>query len=639
MFHSRLTFLILATMSVVLVNAAAARQPELEVAIEKQEIYEGESVLYRVTINGVENPEPPKLTGFDDFQVSHLGAQSLNSQQIAIINGRRSVNVRFGRQFDFRLTPLRNGSLTIPAPTATVDGTALKGRELTLRVIAPDDQDTAILRLTVDRQTVYPMQPFDVTLLVAVKELPGDLAERDPLSVQPKPPALNIPWLDDDRLPEAIKPESSWQEILEPLMSRSGDGFQINNVGNSSVFSLFEREATAFHPKPARVIRKDRNGIETGYWEYRFQRTLIPHSLGNFTFGPVTLKGTFANAVKDGQLVGDRLFAVAKSISLTVQDVPLEGRPDSYIGAVGTFDIDSTLAPTTAKVGDPMTLILDLSGRGTLADAQAPQIASLPGVDGSFRTYDGTEESRGNSRRFTFSLRPLNSNVTEFPAIPVSWFDVDQERYITVSTKPIPVRISEAESLADSEIISAPTANSGQGTDLETSAGGIFANDSNLGSLRNESVNAGRWITFWTGMIGIWAVSTFLVGAVRKRNEDPAAVRRRGSPARALAAINNATVKNSSDHGSVCEGLAMAVTGLIADFANVTEAGLAPRDAAEHLQDLGASEELCDRLLTFLTQCDAARYGSVSDGIDPLESQARSLIDDLANVLKKKRNS
>ena len=124
---------------------AAAQEPELIVEIEKREIYEGESVLYRVTLNHVENPTAPVLDGFDDFQVTPLGEQSLDSRQITIINGRRTETVRRGRQYNYRLTPLRSGTLTIPAPTATVDGEVLTGREITLQVRPPDEQDSVIL--------------------------------------------------------------------------------------------------------------------------------------------------------------------------------------------------------------------------------------------------------------------------------------------------------------------------------------------------------------------------------------------------------------------------------------------------------------------------------------------------------------
>ena len=56
---------------------AAGEKPELIVEMDRNHIYEGESVLYRITLNNVENPRQPDLSGFDDFLITPLGEQSV----------------------------------------------------------------------------------------------------------------------------------------------------------------------------------------------------------------------------------------------------------------------------------------------------------------------------------------------------------------------------------------------------------------------------------------------------------------------------------------------------------------------------------------------------------------------------------
>jgi len=607
-------------------SEAIAQRPELIVEIEKQEIYEGESILYRVTLNHVENPIAPNLDGFDDFFITSLGEQSLNSRQVTIINGQRSETIRHGRQYNYRLTPSKSGTLAIPAPTATIDGKVLTGREITLTVIPPDEQDAVIVEFCADRTSVYPMQPFELSLTIAVKDMPGEIKDRDPLTVQPKPPALDVAWLDDDRLPDGIESEQSWRETLEPLVSRQGNGFQINNIGNSSVFSLFRDDATGFHPKPTRTTRNDANGQDVGYWEYQFSRRLIPRRLGMYQFPTVTLKGTFANGIENGQLVGRRIYALAPGLDITVKDVPLEGRPESYIGAVGTFSIKAELAPTTARVGDPMTLTVAVSGQGTLDDARPPALDGLPGITNAFRTYDATEESGPDSRRFTYSLRPLSADVTEFPAIPVSYFDVEAEEYVTATTDPIPMTIREAETLSDSEIVSAPVEKVGTSSSLEASEGGLFANDSNLKSLRNDAVHPSHWVAAWGAMVLFWAVASLSIRHYKRICEDPALLRRRSAAGRARATLSEATIES-------CDLLRRAVTRLIADYANVPEAGLTPKDATDHLEILGIDEALLSRTQAFLNDCDAAQYGAVPD-VSRMRTEANELVEQLIAELR-----
>ena len=62
-------------------SASAADAPELIVELERPTIYEGESVMYRVTLNNVENPREPDLKALAaDFQVVPAGQQSLDSR-------------------------------------------------------------------------------------------------------------------------------------------------------------------------------------------------------------------------------------------------------------------------------------------------------------------------------------------------------------------------------------------------------------------------------------------------------------------------------------------------------------------------------------------------------------------------------
>ncbi len=619
-----------------LASRACAQEPELIVEIERREIYEGESVRYSVTVNHVENPTAPVLSGMNNFQVMNLGGQSLNSQQITIINGRRTEIIRRGMQYNYRLTPRRSGRFTIPAPTAKVGNDEITGQAVTLRVVAPEVQDSVILTLAVDRKSVYPMQPFELTLTIAVKELPEGYDDRDPLSVQPTPPTLLLPCLTDDEVFDGIGVAKSWREVLEPLVSRQGNGVQINNVGAQSVFSLFDRQATGFHPTPRRTTRKNDNGQQIGYWEYQFRRTMIPQKVGNYQFGPATLKGTFADGFENGRLAGREIYAVAKSLSVNVKDVPIKGRPESYIGAVGNFDVSTALAPTAASVGEPMTLTVTLTGQGTLADARPPKLSSLSEITDSFRMYEATEETTATSRRFTYSLRPLSTSVSEFPSVPISFFDVESEEYVTQMTDPIAVSIREAETLSGADIVSFPSDTAAPSDEVVASEGGLFANDASLSTLRDESIRLGRWGSAWGGMIVAWLVATLGIKRVHNIREDPAMQRRRSATTRVNAALAKAdALLKSGSRSETCDAIRKAVAGLIADYANVSDGGLTPRDAAEQLQKLGIDGSLCDETVSLLNDCDAARYGAVADDLSRLHAEAVGIVARLVAELRK----
>ena len=100
-----------------------------------------------------------------------------------------------------------------------------------------------------------------------------------------------------------------------------------------------------------------------------------------------------------------------------------------------------------------MTLTLALKGQGTLDRAVAPDLSAMSEVTTDFKIYEPTTtETDGDTRRFTYGLRPLHAEVKQFPEIPISYFDVDQERYVTLHTPAIPVDVSEATHLSSDDI-------------------------------------------------------------------------------------------------------------------------------------------------------------------------------------------
>ena len=619
----------------------AAQEPEIIVEVDRQQLYEGESITYRITLNHVENPSPPMLNGFDRFQVESLGEQSLNSQQITIVNGRRSEIIRRGRQYNYRLTPGSSGQFSIPAPSAEVNGQTLTGREIPLKVIAPVDQDVVRLEMNSSKASVYPMQPFTISLTVAVRQLPVELSDRSPLGVQGNDPVkLSVPWLDDDNVPKDLSPKRAWQDVLNPLISRSAgnrssmDGMQINDIDSQSAFSIFSRGAMVFQPPSVRTTRTNQAGEKIPYVEYTLKRDFVPQTSGTFSFGPATMKGMFGTELSNGKLNGEQIYAVAKAITVVARDAPLQGRPTSFSGGIGVFHVSADLTPLSASVGDPMTLSLRIRGEGTLADVRPPDISSIPEVSQFFRTYDATEATQGNAREFTYSLRPLTTDVQEFPAIPVSYFDVDREDYVTVRTVAIPVTIEAARQLAASDIVSQQVNNTvGR---LEVSDAGIFANHSSLQTLRASEVSIRSWLALWSGMLAVYGLAVFGIVHYQQVHSDPLERRRRTAKSRAAEALKLAEQHQDSAKKECLDAMNIAVTGLIADFSRISEAGMTSHDAATRLQAVSADNSLRDRTTGFLDCCDAARYGATEKSTSELLDECRLLVGDLGRELEKR---
>jgi len=638
-FRQSLTLLTLVVLCLTARLPAAENRPEIIVELDKSQIYEGESVLYRVTLNHVENPSPPELTGFDDFEVTPAGERSLDSRQVFIINGRRTETVRYGRAYDYRLTPRKAGQLTIPAPVARVDGQVLRGRELALQVIGPEEQDVVLLEITADRQAVYPTQPFTVTLAVVVKERPEWTVAKARSRVDL--PMLSIPWANDEELPDGLEPTIDYQRWLGALRDRRGIGFGVNNFQQSSVFSLFEgRSSLAFRPPPQQIQRLDADGNPADYWRYEFSRTFVPKQVGQYSFGPASVKGTFVAGVNpSGRLSARGIYAMARPISVTVNEVPRQGRPAWYSGVVGKIQVDAELTPKRCKVGDPMTLTIKFQGEGTLENAITPELNRIPEITEAFKLYEATEEINGDSCQFTYALRPLNDGTEAFPAVPVAYFDVDTRRYVTLHTKPIPIEVSRAQRLSDRQIVSTPAAASGGPKEVGVRREGIFlAPDADASAIRDESVRPGRWLMGLGGMAGLYAVVALLVVRVRQLTGDKVLLRRRGATARARKRLRTALAELPTR--GICgeaHRVQAALVGLVADVGDVPEAGLTPKDVAKLLASFQLEGELIDRVEVFLETCGAAQYGGSDLSPERFSQEAEELLEALVTALKTQR--
>jgi len=618
----------------------AAEEPQISASLGQEEIYEGQSVVYRVVVDNVENPPTPELHGMENFDVAFLGQQSLDSRQVTIINGVMSEINHRGREFHFRLTPKKSGEFTIPAPEIKVAGKTLAGEKLRLVVQPPSAQDLAALELTADRQEVYPTQPFTVSLSVFVKELPPPVAGRDPLSVQNSRPVLRIPWLKDQELPAGLSAKEDWQQWAKGLIDPEGVGFGINDLVQHTAFSLFgENSAIAFRPKPKAVFRRDAKGQDVKYRRYDFTRTFTANQAGPITLGAVTLQGTFASEVSDtGRLRGKEIYAASKPLAILVKDVPRSGRPESYVGAIGHFHLDAELTPRKSKVGDPITFTLVLSGSGSLAGVKPPDLSKSPAVTERFKVYEATQKTDSDTARFIYALRPLTEGDEPFPAVSASYFDVDEGRYATLRSDPIPISVTKAERLSAAQIVSSPrVAGQASSTDIEARQEGIFANITDANAARDQSVRPIAWLTGLGGCLGAYAVVAGITGFVRRRTQDKSALRRRAAAPRARRQLHAAVAAWQARRVREAADLVQdSLAGLVADVAGLHDAGLTAKDLLRQLQAWAVGESLVARTGRLLEACDAARYGGAAASSDLCE-EARQVLEAVIAALRGQR--
>ena len=91
-------------------------------AVERTEVYEGESFTFQIWIEGSDSPETPDLSELEQvFEVESLGGQQNSSSSVTIINGKFSQTVERKYVFSYRLTATRTGAYSISPIQITAD--------------------------------------------------------------------------------------------------------------------------------------------------------------------------------------------------------------------------------------------------------------------------------------------------------------------------------------------------------------------------------------------------------------------------------------------------------------------------------------------------------------------------------------
>ncbi len=609
--------------------------PEIVCSVKEEEIFLGESLTYQVDIQNAETPSTPNIASLNElFHVEFLGDQSRNQSSTMIINGRISQSSTYSHVYQYRLTPKVAGTLKIPTVTATIDGKNLVSNALSVRILDIPKQDTVVAEIVPSQTKVYPTQSFAVKFRVLVQPISD--SREDPLKpLRRNPPSLQINWLK----PQDGLETNEVSDWLQPLLSTNNIGFTINEVDADSG-SLFRRRLAVFDLSKGREKRNGLKGTPIEYFVYELERKYVAEKPGTYTFGPASVKGTFATGISSREYEAVRIVAIAPAISMEVLEVP-SPRPNNFIGGIGNYIVSASATPTKLRVGDPMTLTLQFQQRensGSLKLISAPDLTVVPEISDHFDIVDKSPVGRieNNSKKFAFSLRPKRAGVS-IPALVLSTFEPTSESFTSIKSNPIAITVTEASTIGGGDLVGS-IGTSKSVADIKTRAEGIFHNVTDVSQLRDERLNlinglkwvAGLWMA--TGL----AIASLLV--VRRQSSDLQRQRRVSARRSAQSRLKAAeSLLNQSKHKESLREVRAAILGLVADTSNRIADGLTTADVDDAIRAASVPTDYQQRLHHLLERIETAEYGA-TEAMDssPLRKEASDLVDRVSPFLERR---
>lgn len=565
------------------VSTAYAKEVKVVISVDKNRVEIGSHIRLTVGVEGAFDTDIPKLSMPESFSL--MFGPSV-STQTTIINNR----VKVFRGFMYGFSPREKGQFEIGPVTLEYKGKTYTSNTINIEVVERTPFESII-----DEKSDTSGQRVDINKMVFV-ELTTDKAEA-----------------------------YIYEEIIQSFKLYFQKGLPIDNldyVAASTKSFLAEKLGEE------RRYEEVRDGILYNVIELR--TALFPLVSGKIKIPPASFKcniiirqqrnrGSLFDEFMGG---GGRSYPVERStepVKLTINPLPAVDKPEVFTGAVGKYTMDVLAKPTKLKVGDPITLTINIRGEGNIQTIGEP----LLDPDGmkNFKAYDFetkvTITDRGygikGEKLFNKVIEPQSEDNDFIPGISFSYFDPELEKYKTLTYAPIPIEVEHSE-------IEIPIHLSVEGAGMAKGQVKILTKDilpimSDLYSFENQgsAIYKRPFILAIIFLVPILIVVACIY--VQRQREllhtDVGYARKKRAMAHAQKHLSNARELLQLDNPSEFYAtLARTILKHIADKLNVTPASVTSDNIYDILEKRGVSDDVIKELRQCLESCDYGRFSS-----------------------------
>ncbi len=538
--------------------------------------YVGVPIPMTVIFENVEQFDEPTIPDLDGFS-SYKRNGKQTSSKTTIINGK--VTSTSTTSVTFVLTPLREGTLTIPALTFTADGKTFQSSHRTLEVVQPPTGGSLKAEVTGTHGDIYLGRPIDLTLRIILEQF--------------------------------IEPNFGVELDAQDMFGR---------IRNDSNFGIFSEALQNGNISAQRVRGANDAGVATTFFVYELVATAWPETTGELQLNPINVLVDYPISITEqprtgffggNQLAVDQSQLLSAHATIPIIEIltpPLSGRPEWYSGAVGNFNFTVVAEPTRLKVGEPITLTMRVSdqttGKVNLDYLAPPLLDRVPALTDNFKVPDNTLGgiANGRTKTFTQTIRPRNDSPTEIPALPFTSFNPTTNTYSTSWSKPIPLQVEAVETINASDLIGTNQTVVSPQKPIEVK-GGILSNYTGDSLLTSEQVSMTPALITAVALPPCVFVAIILFFASRKRAGSPSS-KRKGATKYAARTLKNA-----------------------ANIAKDQQAVHISKALRTLKSDQNFDVQLSQQMDALLKRCDASQFGGLPD--EQLAKDAASIVEQI----------
>lgn len=578
-------------------------------------VVKGDQFRVTFTVNTSDNVKDFRgFSNVDGISVI-FGPSTSRSSSMQIVNGKTTSSSSI--TFTYMVEAVKEGTFTIPAATVVVDNEKLISNSLRIQVLPPDKKSSSAGQGGSSQASSSTSVSSD-DLFVRVTASKTNVYEQEALLLTYKIYyTVALRGFENAKLPDF-----------------NGFHSQEVEVSQSNNYSLEHYNGRNYNT----AILK--------------QYLLFPQRSGTLEIAPARFDALVAKEVRTNDpfesfFGGSSYVSVKKTLNtptlrINVKSLP-SPRPEGFIGAVGSFDLESSLSKDEVDANDAVTYKLILSGVGNLKLVNAPSI-DFPT---DFEAYDPKVsenvvlKSNGMSgnRVFEYLLIPRHPGKYEIPSVEFKYFDTKSGTYKSLAAASYTLNVNKSKNGGGGS----------QSVDYGATAKEdvkVLAND--IRYIKSGDVTFKKHGMFFAtslhyALLYILPFAIFLAMffVYRKNVADSMNVakfrNRRANKVVGKRMKRASALLKAKDHDRFYDEVLRALWGYMADKLNIATSELNRDNVKEKMSAAGLAEQDIEAFISLLDECEFARYapGDKLDAMDRVYSNAKDVIIKIENNIRK----
>lgn len=578
----------------------------------------GERFRLTYQINAdVDDFTPPQ---FGTLQILSGPSRGQNSS-IQIINGKVTQNISI--TYTYILAASDVGEFTIPSATVKVKGKEYQTRPKTIKVIegsqnqAPGNDpqqstesgikpDDVYIKAIIDKSNIYLGEEAVVTYRIYTK-IPISNLSIDKLS------SFNGFWSID-------------------LLDNDGNLQQRREIINGEEYIVADLKKAAIYPQKSGELDIEPLRLSC---VAQVQTSRKRVSSNDPFFDSFFNDPFFSNNYRNVEL-----NLKSNTLKLNVKNLPAEGKPNFFNGAVGQYSLGSNIDAKEVNANDAITLKYTISGKGNVDLLPDLNVEFPP----DFEIYDpkiSTKTRKSSSgisgyKTFEYTVIPRSAGEYEIPSVQFSYFDPQQRKYKEINSDSYKLLVNRS---ASNNARNVTYSGSSQedikyiGEDIRY----IFLMPFELEPFEHFFFGSPLFFVLLLIPVIIAALIIIIYRSEKKRRGNTSLMKNKNATKIAKKRLKKAHefLKSKSETEFYNE-TSQALWGYVSDKFNIPLSELSSDTVSEKLTEKGVKQEIIQDFVETLNNCEFARFAPGDQGtmMEKVYQQGIDVISEIEDQLK-----